>query len=216
MNNKRKTKSKKKYHPGHKFKTEHGIIYLREIRAVTKTTKKVLLQCHCNKIFRGRILDLVKGNRVSCGCMSRNKKPQQSVDYRLLQENTYFITDRGVITLTERLSDTIAEFTCFCGDKFTLPIRLIANGNNKSCGCIYRHNKGKIFKNIYGQDIELLRRISPGKAVFKCHCGKEFVCNPFEVSTKYTNSCGCQGTRERKYRKNTPEIVQGITRDTTS
>lgn len=99
-----------------------------------------------------------------------------------------------------------AIFKCICGKEFEANISKIKCGHTKSCGCLrniqWEANKieysiGEIIGNYniaYIKDVgsSATRR----KALFKCHCGKEFISSIADVKISKIKSCGCSRNKK--------------------
>lgn len=106
------------------------------------------------------------------------------------------------------LRDTVSEtpdrkavFKCRCGNEFIALVNSINRNNTKSCGCLITENNNKrkfTYKcgDPIGDNLTFIEEAPSStkhrKAIFKCHCGKEFTAMIDNVKKGHTKSCGCR------------------------
>lgn len=93
-------------------------------------------------------------------------------------------------------SRRFAEYECTCGNIVEMRIENVKYGKTKTCGLCGIHKLKILPETING--ITVLKDLGmnndkPKKriALFKCNCGKEFICKVNNIKTGSTKSCGC-------------------------
>jgi 5-methylcytosine-specific restriction endonuclease McrA len=111
-----------------------------------------------------------------------------------------------------------ALLKCHCGNIFESHIIAIKNNSTKSCGCIQgkkqtiQYKEGQV---IGDNSIKFIRDYEDNskdrKAIFKCHCGKEFVTRIQHIKMNVQKNCGhgCIDKIEQ-YKKGQPLGKYGI------
>ena len=89
-----------------------------------------------------------------------------------------------------------AKFKCHCGRIFENTVVAIKRNHIKSCGCIFKINSNyREGQPIGDNGIKFVKyyesRSKDRKAVFRCHCGQEFINYITKIKNNYVKSCGC-------------------------
>lgn len=178
---------------------DHGIEFVEDIPNDPKDFRRAKFKCHCGNEFVTSINSIKSNQTASCGC-NQNRKKEYIEGQKVGDHGIEFVEEVPVDSGRRR-----AKFKCHCGKIFENTIIAINCNQTKSCGCLFRGNikyeKGQALGN-YG--ITFVRhypdKSKDRKAVFKCHCGKEFITTISKVKTNYQKGCGCgQGGKRKEY-----------------
>lgn len=123
------------------------------------------------------------------------------------------LTDQkfGMLTPIEWIRGGRWKCICDCGNETIVDTRNLLSGHTTSCGC--RRCMTKNVTNMIGYEDKNLKVVARADnigetAAWKCickHCGREFVTRGSNIRFGYTQSCGCQHSRNEK------EIIKLLT-----
>lgn len=110
----------------------------------------------------------------------------------------------GMLTPIEWIRGGRWRCICDCGNETIVDTRNILSGHTTSCGCKRYETKNVI--EMTGYEDENIKVISRDNnigeiAAWRCickHCGREFVTKGSNIRFEYTQSCGCQRSRNEK------------------
>lgn len=93
---------------------------------------------------------------------------------------------------------------CDCGNETIIDTRNLLSGHTESCGCKRYETKNVTdMSNYEDENLKVISRSGNigDTAAWKCickHCGREFVTKGSNIRFGYTQSCGCQHSRNEK------------------
>lgn len=110
----------------------------------------------------------------------------------------------GMLTPMEWIKGGHWRCVCNCGNEVVVDTRNLLSGHTKSCGC--KRYETKNVTDMSNYEDENLKVISRDNnigdiAAWRClckHCGREFVTKGSNIRFGYTQSCGCQHSRNEK------------------
>ena len=178
---------------------DYGIEFVEDIPNDPKDFRRAKFKCRCGKIFETSINSIKSNQTASCGC-NQNRKKEYVEGQKVGDHGIEFVEEVPVDSGRRR-----AKFKCHCGKIFENTIIAINCNHTKSCGCLVKGNikyeKGQVLGD-YGIEFVMhyQDKSKDRKAVFKCHCGKEFITTISRVKTNYQKGCGCgQGGKRKEY-----------------
>lgn len=138
--------------------------------------------CKCKNKVIVLASQLKRKQTTSCGCLRK--------DYTKVKLPYGHI---AIKYLYSKKGRSIWLFKCHCGKEFESEAANVSSGRVKSCGCLNHKNYTKVVLPNKIVAIKYLYSNKYGKAVwlFKCRCGKEFICTGSDIATGSTKSCGC-------------------------
>ena len=110
----------------------------------------------------------------------------------------------GMLTPIEWIRGGSWRCVCDCGNETIVDTRNLLSGHTESCGCKRYGTKNVTdMSNYEDENLKVISRdYNIGDtAAWKCickHCGREFVTRGSNIRFGYTQSCGCQNSRNEK------------------
>ena len=178
-----------------KLQDHTGVAYgqLTGIRRLPHLTGKGAIwewQCTCGSVTTAPAKQVKRGDRVSCGCVSRLENHAGRVYGQLT----------GLYPLPRKNGATMWQWRCTCGNEIATQGRLVKDGKTRSCGCLRKEIAAKKrYRDLTGQTFGLLTAIRPElrkkgystRWLFLCACGNTHVATGAYVVNGDIQSCGC-------------------------
>lgn len=153
-------------------------------------------RCDCGKEILCKRVELISGNKQSCGCV-----PKQYASKQQMED----LTGRQFGELTalqpagkDRRGNIRWLCRCSCGKECIVRALQLKSGRTSSCGC-KRHASSANKRDITGWRFGRLVALYPaankgsGKTAWhcRCDCGKELDVDTMSLLRGLTQSCGC-------------------------
>ena len=152
----------------------------------------VVWRCRCD-CGGERLLDtryLQRGTICDCGCVSKLRPGQKDIGGQRFGKLTALYPVEG-----GGYGETLWHCRCDCGGEIDAPIRSLASGSRKSCGCLshppLRDLTGQRFGRLTVVGYAGKQRAHKWRC--RCDCGKETLVRQDFLTKGRTQSCGCAG-----------------------
>ncbi len=152
--------------------------------------------CKCNRCGEFSLIlssNLVKGNRVTCGC-SKRIIDLSGMTFGYLIVLSY----HGTIRTSPKTTVSAWNCICKCGNEKIVPHQVLIDGKRKSCGCGYKENTKERKIDLSGQQFGDLVVTSFDKMVdgnshwiCECKCGQRASVGMLALKSGQ-KSCGCK------------------------
>jgi len=93
--------------------------------------RKCLCRCDCGVEKTFGTQNVRNGNSKSCGCLKSEAVSRRNKQRSLILSGTY-----GRLTVIQRRSASVWEFSCACGGKHVAFAAHVVSGATQSCGCL--------------------------------------------------------------------------------
>lgn len=150
-----------------------------------------LFQCDCGVTKEIDGNNVKAGKTSSCGCIAvelRRKTKSPSIGGQRF----------GRLVAVERINAQKWLFRCDCGSSYEGWRAPVLQGKVQSCGCLHKESITGIKDDLTGRRFGMLTAVRPVRSargnwhwVFQCECGAEKICDPGNVKSGRTASCGC-------------------------